>query len=102
MNSFAEYAPAANPVTKKKDVVWFALNEDRPLFACVTLNKEFRASLSYVIHGWVMISLEMPSFSGAAFLFCSWRGYQRPVTGKRIGRATPHGFAITLYLSPKN
>jgi len=31
-NSFAEYAPETNPVTKKKDVVWFALNEDRPLF----------------------------------------------------------------------
>jgi putative SOS response-associated peptidase YedK len=23
--SFAEYAPEANPETKKKDVVWFAL-----------------------------------------------------------------------------
>jgi putative SOS response-associated peptidase YedK len=32
-NSFAEYAPEVNPATKKKDVVWFALNEDRPLFA---------------------------------------------------------------------
>jgi putative SOS response-associated peptidase YedK len=32
-NSFAEYAPEPNPVKKKKDVVWFALNEDRPLFA---------------------------------------------------------------------
>ena len=31
-NSFAEYAPEPNPETKKKDVVWFALNEDRPLF----------------------------------------------------------------------
>jgi putative SOS response-associated peptidase YedK len=31
-NSFAEYAPEPNPETKK-DVVWFALNEDRPLFA---------------------------------------------------------------------
>jgi cation diffusion facilitator CzcD-associated flavoprotein CzcO len=30
-NSFAEYAPEPNPETKKKDVVWFALNEDRPL-----------------------------------------------------------------------
>jgi hypothetical protein len=26
-------APEPNPETKKKDVVWFALNEDRPLFA---------------------------------------------------------------------
>ena len=33
VNSFAEYAPEPNPETKKKDVVWFALNEDRPLFA---------------------------------------------------------------------
>ena len=33
VNSFAEYAPEPNPETKKKDVVWFALNEDRPLIA---------------------------------------------------------------------
>ena len=32
-NSFAEYAPEPNPQTKKKDVVWFALNDDRPLTA---------------------------------------------------------------------
>jgi putative SOS response-associated peptidase YedK len=32
-NSFAEYAPEPNPETKKEDVVWFALNEDRPRFA---------------------------------------------------------------------
>jgi putative SOS response-associated peptidase YedK len=32
-NSFAEYAPEPNPETKKKDVVWFALGEGRPLFA---------------------------------------------------------------------
>jgi putative SOS response-associated peptidase YedK len=29
-NSFAEYAPESNPETGKKDVVWFALNVDRP------------------------------------------------------------------------
>jgi putative SOS response-associated peptidase YedK len=33
VNSFAEYAPEPNPETKKKDVVRFALNDDRPLFA---------------------------------------------------------------------
>ena len=27
------YAPEPNPKTKKKDVVWFALNDDRPLTA---------------------------------------------------------------------
>src|SRR5205823_7310774 len=32
-NSFAEYAPEPNPEIKKKDVVWFALNDDRPLTA---------------------------------------------------------------------
>ena len=32
-NSFAEYALEPNPATKKKDVVWFALCELRPLFA---------------------------------------------------------------------
>ena len=30
-NSFAEYAPEANPETKKKDVFWFAHGDDRPL-----------------------------------------------------------------------
>ena len=30
-NSFAEYAPEPNPETKKKDVVWFAIKEERPL-----------------------------------------------------------------------
>jgi hypothetical protein len=28
-NSFVEYAPEPNPATKKKDVGWFALNDDR-------------------------------------------------------------------------
>jgi putative SOS response-associated peptidase YedK len=32
-NSFAEYAPEPNPETGQKDIVWFALNDDRPLFA---------------------------------------------------------------------
>ena len=32
-NSFAEYAPEPNPETKEKDVVWFALSDDRPLAA---------------------------------------------------------------------
>jgi putative SOS response-associated peptidase YedK len=32
-SSFAERAPEPNPETKKKDVVWFALSEDGPLFA---------------------------------------------------------------------
>jgi putative SOS response-associated peptidase YedK len=41
-NSFAEYAPEPNPETKKKDVVWFALNEDRPLCAFAGIWTEFK------------------------------------------------------------
>jgi putative SOS response-associated peptidase YedK len=41
-NSFAEYALESNPETKKKDVVWFAQNEDRPLCAFAGIWTEFR------------------------------------------------------------
>jgi putative SOS response-associated peptidase YedK len=46
VNSFAEYAPEPNPVTKKKDVVWFALKEDRPLFAFAGTWTEFKGDRS--------------------------------------------------------
>lgn len=41
-NSFAEYAPEKNPETKKKDVVWFALDERRPLFCFAGIWTEFK------------------------------------------------------------
>lgn len=41
-SSFSEYAPEPNPVTKKKDVVWFALDESRPLFAFAGIWTEFK------------------------------------------------------------
>jgi putative SOS response-associated peptidase YedK len=41
-DSFAEYAPEPNPETKKKDVVWFALEESRPLFCFAGIWTEFR------------------------------------------------------------
>jgi hypothetical protein len=41
-NSFAEYAPEPNPATGKKDVVWFALKVDRPLFAFAGIWTEFK------------------------------------------------------------
>jgi putative SOS response-associated peptidase YedK len=40
-SSFAEYAPEPNPETKKKDVVWFALNDERPLFAFAGIWTQF-------------------------------------------------------------
>lgn len=33
VSSFSEYAPKPHPATGKKDIVWFALDRDRPLFA---------------------------------------------------------------------
>ena len=41
-NSFAEYAPEANPETKKKDIVWFAINDDRPLTCFAGIWTEFK------------------------------------------------------------
>jgi putative SOS response-associated peptidase YedK len=41
-NSFAEYAPEPNPETKKKDVVRFALNDERPLTAIAGIWTEFK------------------------------------------------------------
>jgi putative SOS response-associated peptidase YedK len=41
-NSFAEYAPEPNPSTGKKDAVWFALNDDRPVFAFAGIWTEFK------------------------------------------------------------
>jgi putative SOS response-associated peptidase YedK len=42
LNSFAEYAPEPNPETQKKDVVWFALNESRPISAFAGIWTEFK------------------------------------------------------------
>jgi putative SOS response-associated peptidase YedK len=42
-NSFAEYAPETNPETRKKDVVWFARDESRPLSAFAGIWTETRA-----------------------------------------------------------
>lgn len=53
-NSFAEYAPEPNPETNKKDVVWFALSNDRPLFTFAGIWTEFkgdRGTKSKPVHG---------------------------------------------------
>ena len=41
-SSFSEYAPDPNPATGKKDILWFASNPDRPLFAFGGIWTEFR------------------------------------------------------------
>jgi len=61
-NSFAEYAPEPNPGTKKKDVVWCALNEDRPLFAFAGIWTTFNGERGEVqaevgVTGWAALWL---------------------------------------------
>ena len=41
-NSFAKYAPEPNPEPKKKDVVWFAINDYRPLTCFAGIWTEFK------------------------------------------------------------
>jgi putative SOS response-associated peptidase YedK len=41
-NSFAEYTPEPNPDTKKRDVVWFALGDHRPLTAFAGFRNYYR------------------------------------------------------------
>jgi putative SOS response-associated peptidase YedK len=41
MDTVVSYLISANPETKKKDVVWFALNDDRPPFAFAGIWTEF-------------------------------------------------------------
>jgi putative SOS response-associated peptidase YedK len=58
-NSFAEYAPEPNPETKKKDVVWFAINDDRPLaaFAGIWTGVRRRPRYQVQAHSWPSPSL---------------------------------------------
>jgi len=42
--SFAEYAPRPDPATGKKDIVWFALDPSRPLFAVAGLWRPWRGT----------------------------------------------------------
>ena len=41
-NSFAEYSPETNPKTKKKDVVWFARGDERPLSSFAGIWTEYK------------------------------------------------------------
>jgi putative SOS response-associated peptidase YedK len=68
-NSFAEYAPASNPETKKKDVVWFALNEDRPLFAFAGIWTTFHGDGAFAFFA---ITLGTVSIALAALLVFSF------------------------------
>jgi len=45
-NGFAEYVSEPNPETKKKDVVWFALNDDKALAAFAGIWTEFKGDRS--------------------------------------------------------
>jgi putative SOS response-associated peptidase YedK len=49
-NSFAEYAPEPNLETKERDVVWFALDESRPLFCLAGVWTKFRGNRGNPVH----------------------------------------------------
>jgi hypothetical protein len=71
-NSFAEYAPEPNPETKKKDVVWFALNHDRPL------TRAF-----FWLPGWPATTLGSPLVS-PEFLGCHGPADRGQRTGRQL------------------
>ena len=48
-NSFAQHAPGPNLETGKKDVVWFALNEDGPLLDFEGIRTEFKGDRGKVL-----------------------------------------------------
>ena len=82
-NSFAEYAPEPNPETKKKDVVWFALAEDRPLFAFGGLWTEFKDDRGtkskpipgpHLVYGFLTIALRLVRTSSARLRRNRWNG----------------------------
>jgi putative SOS response-associated peptidase YedK len=51
--SFAEYTPEPNPETKK-DGVWFAINQDRPLFAFDDVQRRSRYQVEARISGKIL------------------------------------------------
>jgi hypothetical protein len=93
-NSFAEYAPEPNPETKKKDVVWFALHEDRPLFAFAGVWTEFKGDRGtkskpvpgpHQVYGFLTTSPNaVEAVSGRCAQDCNARSGQRGPSGSVI------------------
>ena len=98
-NSFAEYAPEPNPETKK-DVVWFALNEGRPLFAFASIWTEFngdRGTKSKPIAG-PHLERDGFKFGHIQRLRSSWRTRSARLSSglARSPRRRPRWFAVRL------
>jgi putative SOS response-associated peptidase YedK len=92
-NSFAEYAPEPNPETKKKDVVWFALNDDRPLFAFAGIWTMFngdRGTKSKPVAASFRLHRTVPALEGgAASVRPQWvHEARRPLSGRCASRAS--------------
>jgi len=76
--SFSEYAQETNPVTKRKDVVWFALDQSRPLAFFAGLRTRWtgaRGTKSRPLHG------EHELFG---FLTCPPNGVVAPIHPKAM------------------
>jgi hypothetical protein len=98
-NSFAEYAPEPNPETKKKDVVWFALNDDRLLFAFAGIWTTFngdRGTKSKPVPGPHRLRVDIADSRGLRHRYSLRSG--RCQTGRQAGfcRVVPGGGHIGI------
>jgi hypothetical protein len=69
-NGFTEHAPEPNPETKKKQVVWFALNDDRPLTAFASIWTEFKGDRGAKIQAGPRPSPSLPLLDDGAECRC--------------------------------
>ena len=74
--SFSEYAPEPNPATGRREPVWFALHEERPLFVF--------AGLWTPWHGKRKKAEEPADHDVFGFLTCEPNGIVRPVHPKAM------------------
>jgi putative SOS response-associated peptidase YedK len=89
-NSFAEYAPEPNPETNKKDVVWFALNGDRPPTVFAGIWTEFKGDrgTKRPFRNWCQ-ACSSPSRASASFKSSvSKPSVNQPWIGARRSRAS--------------
>jgi hypothetical protein len=78
--------PEPNPETKKKDVVWFALADDRPLTAF--------SSMGYLQVFWITIGAKAANADCHVGMYCRARlvTVQRPAADKYRVRRTEWGW----------
>ena len=76
-NSFAEYSPETNPKTKKKDVVWFARGDERPLSSFAGIWTEYK-------------EIAVPNQSRSRTAPCGWPPHHQAERGRRADTSEGH------------